>query len=105
MTYKVSRTEKASDQLYDLIHYIAEDSGSADIALRYLNKLEKAIMSLSDYPYRGLQPRYSILRKQGYRILVIEKHLVFYKIDEEREEVMIYALVDSRSEYQHLILP
>lgn len=28
-------------------------------------------------------PRYSILKKQEYRVVIIERHLVFYKINEE----------------------
>lgn len=105
MMYEVIRTDKASDQLYDLIHYIAEDSGCVDIALGYLSKLEDAIMSLSEFPLRGIRPRYSVLRKQGYYILTVEKHLIFYKINENHKEVIIYAIINSKSQYQHLILP
>ncbi len=33
MNYKILRTDKAEKQLRDIIFYIAEDSGSIDIAL------------------------------------------------------------------------
>ena len=36
MMYTILRTDKASDQLYSIIQYIAEDSGSVDVALHYL---------------------------------------------------------------------
>lgn len=38
MKYKIIRTDKADEQLRDIIFYIAEDSGDIDIALRYLDK-------------------------------------------------------------------
>lgn len=103
MKYKVLRTDKAEEQIRDIVFYIAEDSGSVDIALGYLEKLEKAIMDLEISPYIGVKPRYSILRKQGYLILIVEKHLVFYKVDEEKKIVIIYSIVDGRREYKNLI--
>jgi toxin ParE1/3/4 len=48
-------------------------------------------------------PRYSILKKQGYIVVIVEKHLIFYKVNEENKTVIIYAIVDGRSEYQNLI--
>ena len=103
MKYKITRTDKADEQLRDIIFYIAEDSGSIDIALNYLDKVEAAISRLEEFPMSGNKPRYSNLRKQGYRVLIVERHLVFYKINEDKKEVIIYAVVDSRREYRNLI--
>lgn len=103
MKYKVLRTDKAEEQLRDIIFYIAEDSGSVDIAISYLNKLEKSIMNLEEFPYSGVKPRYSILRKQGYLVLIVENHLIFYKVDEEKKVVTIYSVMDGRREYRNLL--
>lgn len=81
MKYSIVRTDKADEQLRNIIFYIADDSGSIDIALAYLEKIEKAINRLEDFPLSGSIPRYSILRKQGYRVVVVERHLVFYKVN------------------------
>ena len=86
MSYRILRTDKANDQLFDVIQYIAADAG-ANIALQYLDKLEAAVMNLADFPYSGTVPRYSILKKQGYRVLIVERHLIFYKVDEEKQTV------------------
>lgn len=103
MQYRIIRTDKADEQLRSIIFYIADDSGSIDIALNYLDKIETAINRLRDYPLSGSTPRYSILRKQGYKVLIVEKHLVFYKINEEERIVTIYAIVNGRREYKNLI--
>lgn len=103
MKYKIIRTDKADEQLREIIFYIADDSGSVDIALNYLDKIEAAIRRLEEFPMSGSIPRYSILRKQGYRVLIIERHLVFYKVNEDEKIVTIYAVVDSRREYRNLI--
>lgn len=103
MKYKIIRTDKADEQLREIIFYIADDSGSVDIALNYLDKIEAAIRRLEEFPMSGSIPRYSILRKQGYRVLIIERHLIFYKVNEDEKIVTIYAVVDSRREYKNLI--
>ena len=56
MKYKIIRTEKADEQLRDIIYYIADDSGSVDIALNYLEKVEKAIKLLEEFPMSGSIP-------------------------------------------------
>lgn len=103
MKYKIIRTDKADEQLREIIFYIADDSGSIDVALSYLDKIEAAIRRLEEFPMSGSIPRYSILRKQSYRVLIIERHLVFYKVNEDEKIVTIYAIVDSRREYKNLI--
>lgn len=103
MKYTIIRSDKADEQLREIIFYIAEDSGSIDIALGYLEKFEKAIMNLEAFPYTGVSPKYATLKKQGYLVLIVEKHLVFYKIDEDDKLVKVYAVVDGRREYMNLI--
>ena len=56
-----------------------------------------------DNPYIGTDPRYMILRKQGYKVLITEKNLVFYKIDEKEMVVTVYAVVDQRQDYLNII--
>ena len=103
MKNKILRTDKAEEQLREIIFYIADDSGDINIALGYLDKIETAINRLQEFPESGSVPRYSILKKQGYRVLIVERHLIFYKINETDKLVIIYAIVDGRREYRNLI--
>ncbi len=103
MKYKIVRTDKADEQLRESIFYIADDSGNVDIALNYLDTIEMAINRLVEFPLSCSNPKYSILRKQGYKVLIVERHLVFYKVSESEKIVTIYAVVDGRQEYKNLI--
>lgn len=103
MKYTIFRTDKAEEQLREIIFYIADDSGDINIALGYLDKIETAINRLQELPESGSIPRYSILKKQGYRVIIVERHLVFCKINEAEKVVVIYAIVDGRREYRNLI--
>lgn len=103
MSWTVQRTDTFNDQLHEILHYIAHDSGSVQVALKVLERLEQAVGLLCTSPYIGSRPRYSTLRKQGYRVLIVEKHLIFYKTDDAQKHVMIYAIADSKQEYHNLL--
>ncbi len=102
MKYQVFRTDKADSLIKEIVLYVASHFDN-DTALEKLNELEKSIMKLGDNPYIGEEPRYLALKRQGYRILILKKDLVFYKIDEEKKQVTIYAVVDQRQDYLSII--
>ena len=103
MSYIIQRTDKANDQLMEIIRYIVADIGSTDVALSYLDKIEHTVINLANQPNMGSYPRYSILKRQGYRVLIVGTHLFFYKVDEAAKIVTIHAIVDGRQEYLNLI--
>ena len=103
MKYKVIRSDLAEQDLMSIVNYIADDSKNIDVALNYLDKLERPIMKLSDFPYMGVIPRYKSIRIQGFRVLIVESHLVFYKIDESVKQVIVYRIFHSKQDYQNLI--
>ena len=100
--YTVLRTDTADALIHKIILNIAEKFG-VDVALEKLDELEKQIMMLGDNPYIGTEPRYMVLRRQGYKVLISEKNLVFYKINEDEKEVMVYAVVDQRQDYLSIV--
>lgn len=102
MKYKVERTDTADSLIRKIVLFIAENFGN-DVALEKLDYLEKSIMKLRDNPYIGVEPRYNILRRQGYLVLVLEKNLAFYKVDDAKKLVTIYAVVDQRQGYLSII--
>ena len=103
MSYSILRTDKAREQLFSIIQYIAEDLGRIDTALDSLDKLEQEIGKLAVTPHMGSYPRYSILKRQGYRVLIVGRHLVFYKADDEKKQIVVQVVVDSRKQYVNLI--
>ena len=102
MKYKVERTDTADSLIRKIVLYIAENFGS-DVALEKLDYLEEPIMNLGDNPYIGVQPRYNVLKRQGYLVLILEKDLVFYKVDDDKKVVTVYAVVDQRQDYLSII--
>ena len=102
MKYHIIRTDTADEGLRKIILYVAANFGNK-VALEKLDDIEASINKLANDPYIGIIPRYPLLKRQGYRVLILDKDLVFYKIDEANKEVIIYAVVDQRQDYINII--
>ena len=102
MKYKVIRTETADAHIRKIILYVAENFGS-EVALNKLEELEQSILELGNHPSIVVEPRYLVLKRQGYKVLILEKKLVFYKVNEDKKEIIIYAVVDQRQDYLNII--
>lgn len=102
MKYKVMRTDTADAGIRKIILYVAQNFGNK-VALEKLNEIEQRILELGEDLYIGTSPGYLVLKRQGYKVLILEKDLVFYKIDEENKEVVVYAVVDQRQDYLNII--
>ena len=102
MRYKVLLTDTADALIRNIVLYIAENFGN-ETALSRLEDLERSILKLAENPYIGTDPRYTVLKRQGYKVLILEKDLAFFKIDENKKEVTVYAVVDQRQDYLSII--
>lgn len=102
MKYGIIRTDTADALIREIILYIAENFGNS-VALKKLGELEEDILSLGDNPYIGTTPKYNVLKRQGYMVLILEKNLVFYKINEEKKMVTVYAVFEQRQNYLDII--
>ena len=76
--YKLRYLPAAEKDLLSILEWIAKDS--PDRAISFVNKLDKRISILETFPKTGRIPRHPKLRESGYRILVIESYIAFYKI-------------------------
>ena len=68
----------AVDDLLSISDWIAADSPAR--AASFTEKFDKRIGSLATHSFLGRIPKHEKLQAFGYRVLVIEAYLVFYKI-------------------------
>lgn len=102
MNYQVIRTETADSQIRKIVLFIAEKFGN-EVALKKLDELEANLLALGDNPRLGIDPKYPVLKRQKYKVLILEKDLVFYKVDDANRQVIIYAVIDQRQDYLNII--
>ena len=102
MKYEVIRTDTADSLIRKIVLFVAEKFGN-DVALEKLDYIEESIMNLEEDPYIGVEPKYNVLKRQGYLVLILEKDLVFYKVDDDKKQATVYAVVDQRQDYLSII--
>ena len=91
MKYNIIRTDKADEGIRHTVLCLANHFGN-EFALEKLDYIENTILLLEDNPYIGTLPRYAVLKRQGYRVLILEKNLAFYKVNEEKMECFIMRI-------------
>jgi toxin ParE1/3/4 len=84
------------DAIYD---FIARDSPRR--AFQFIQRLDKKISILRTFPLLGRIPRDPELEEKGYRVLVVESYLAFYKIVGSRVEV--HRVIHGARDYFHLL--
>jgi len=90
------RAERDVQEVYD---YLAREApASAD---RIVDGLLDACDSLAMHAERGARPRDPYLRDQGYRFLVHDRYLIFYKVT--KRTVRVYRVLPGRSDYRDLL--
>ena len=100
MKYNAVRTDTADAGLRKIVLYIAQNFGN-DVALKKLDEIEDRIRQLGENPDLGIDPRYLVLKRQGYKVLILEKDLVFYKVNEARKEVIICCRRPETGLFEH----
>ena len=83
--YRIEYLPIAEEDLMDIFDYIKEDNPSA--ASDFVDKVDKNISKLSEFPLMGPAPNDDRLRRMGYRMLVIDNYLVFYVLIDDIVEI------------------
>ena len=97
MRYIVTLSKEADAEILSILSYIAALSQSHDAALE---RFESALAQLANAPHSGRLPRYVSLIRCGYRVLAVDKYLLFHTIDDAAGRVLLHHIFDSRTAYQ-----
>lgn len=84
------------DKIYDQALLV---SNYADAAIALAEKLEKAILSLEEQPYRGTERKYGFYAFKGYRQLIVENYIIIYEVLENEKVVAVVTVKYGKSEF------
>jgi toxin ParE1/3/4 len=88
---------EVEDELADIWHYVASQSGDLDAADRLIDSITERFLLLSTYPHLGR--RRDDLRP-GLRSFTVAGYVIIYRV--EGEDVFILHIVHGRREFQNL---
>ena len=97
--YKIKLLDSAWKDL-DEIADIHLNLVGVNSARRITDKILNTSELLESNPYLGVEPKYSNIADHGYRMLICEKYLCFYKVGTDIIE--IYHIADGRRDYPSL---
>ena len=97
--YEIRYLSIAEKDLIDIFEYIKKDNPSA--AISQLEKFDKSISQLALNPFLGVIPKDERLKKLGYRMLIVDKYLVFYIV--KTETVQIRRIIHEARRYSFLL--
>ncbi len=97
--YEIRYLSIAEKDLIDIFEYIKKDNPSA--AISQLEKFDKSISQLALNPFLGVIPKDERLKKLGYRMLIVDKYLVFYIV--KTETVQIRRIIHGARRYSFLL--
>ena len=93
--YNVCFLQEALDDLEEIVLYIAQDSPKA--ALNMHDKIIAKARDLATFPKRGRLVPDKKMGASGYRILVIEPYMAFYRVIDNN--VFIYRVLHGATNY------
>ena len=99
MSYQVLFTVTAKQDLREIALNIADISKNKDIAVNFVNEMQKKCEQLIDFPDSGALPNDRVLRSLGYRFLIYKDYLMFYTVDRDSETVYIHAAFYAKRDY------
>ena len=79
----------AEQDLVDIVSYLAAEDSRA--AAEMLDHIEARLAALQSHPFVGRVPHNPKLTALGYRVLVIDNYLVFYKV--KANAVLVYRIL------------
>ncbi len=103
MSYSLKITDTAKSDLRDIAFYIADSSKNVEIALNFIDELQKSCNQLIEYPNSGAYPKDRVLKSSGYRFLTHKDYLICYLIDEEIKTVYVIAFFNAKKDYLRVL--
>ena len=97
--YKIRYLKTAQKDLDDIFTYVAKDNPGAAASL--LENFDQTIIRLAVNPELGRVPLDDRLKMMGYRMLIIQRYLVFYVV--KKRTVQIRRIVHGARRYAFLL--
>ena len=101
--YRIKFTPIASEDLEEVYHYISKELYAEAAATNLLEKIEEKVMRLIEYPFSCSHVEDDSLRRKGYRKLIVDNYIVFYLVDQNKEQVNIMRVLYGSQKYQSLL--
>ena len=95
--YTIIPTEKFNKELHQQILYIAMQFS------KETENIQNSISNLMNHPYMGTTPKIRALNDSDFRMLILEKLIIFYTVVEETRTIYLISILDQRQDYVNIL--
>ncbi|EFP62442.1 type II toxin-antitoxin system RelE/ParE family toxin [Erysipelotrichaceae bacterium AF15-26LB] len=99
MAYKVVMSESAEYDLEQILNYLTVKLYNPIAATNFVNKLESCFNLLSEQPKIYALSNQEYLNKLGYHKCVIDHYVMLYRINEDKQEIVIMRIFYGKQDY------
>ena len=103
MGYSVKVTERAHDDLDQIISYIVGELGNPPAALSLLAAVEGVYEKLAGTPNMYSLCLKPLLSRRGYRKAPVGGYLMIYKVDEDAKLIYIESFFSHLEDYENIL--
>ena len=100
--YKVEFLPSALNDMTEIVSSFVM-LGSKTGAVRIKEQMKKAALQIAEFPYSGVAVPDEKISKMGFRMIVVEKYLMLYKVFDDECRVLFYRVLNGKRDYPHLI--
>lgn len=90
--YDVRLMNRALQDLDEIYAYVAKELLAPGAAEGLIDRIEKAVLSLEETPYRGAVRKIGLYAGRGYRQLFVKNYTIVYRVDEDQKLVLIVTV-------------
>ena len=91
--YEVKITRQALAQMKEITYYISCELCAPEAANILADKMEKAMLTLSELPQKYVLLDEEPWRTEGVRKMIVKNFLTYFWIDEENDKVQVMAII------------
>ena len=96
MAFDFSLTPEAVKDFHEIYSFLKENAFTENVNEKLSDKFEKALERVCRFP--DACPAY-----KGYRKLVVDKYLIFYKVNEKKNLIIVYRAIHSMMNYNEFL--
>lgn len=97
--YAVMLTNRALQDLDGIYTYIAKNLLEPGIALKLVDEIEAAVLSLDEMPHRCPERQVGAYAGRGYRQLIVKNYTAIYRVDDESNQVIVITVRYAPSQF------
>ena len=76
---------------------------SKETAIQVKENIQNSISNLMNHPYMGTTPKIRALNDSDFRMLILEKLIIFYTVVEEARTIYLISILDQRQDYVNIL--